>query len=61
VSIEVPNECQEIIMRELRALMASLTDDPTRGRWIPEGIQEGINFEQFTNQIFEPYILREVG
>jgi len=29
VSIEVPNESQEIVVRDLRAPVASITNDPT--------------------------------
>jgi len=41
--------------------MASITDNPSMGTWIPERAQEGINLEQFTHQIIEPSILQAVG
>ena len=59
--IELSNECRDIVIHDPRSLMTSLTQNPTVAEWIPESAQEGVTFERFTHEIFEPYILREVG
>ena len=59
--IEVTNECRDIVVHDPRSLMISLTQNPTVAEWIPESAQEGVSFERFTQEILEPYILREVG
>ena len=59
--IEVPAECREIVVSNLRALLRSFTQNPAVAEWIPEPAQLGVTFERFRHEIFEPYILREVG
>ena len=59
--IEVPAECREIVVSNPRALLISFTQNPAVAQWIPEPAQQGVTFERFTYEIFEPYILQEVG
>ena len=59
--IEIPAECREIVVSNLRALLTSFTQNPAVAQWIPEPAQLGVTFERFTHEIFEPYILQEVG
>ena len=59
--IEVPAECRDIVVSNPRALLISFTQNPAVAQWIPKPAQQGVTFERFTHQIFEPYILREVG
>ena len=59
--IEVRPECHEIIVSNPRALLTLFTQNPAVAQWIPESAQQGVTFERFTHEIFEPYILPEVG
>ena len=57
--IPVPEECQALVVRDPQALITSITRNPTVAEWVTPS-SEGITFEQFTHEIFEPYILGEV-
>ena len=59
--VEVPVKCREIVVSNPRALLTSFSQNQAMAQWIPEPAQQGMTFERFTNEIFEPYILREVG
>ena len=59
--IEVLPECREIVVSNPRALLTLFTQNPAVAQWIPEPAQQGVTFERFTHEIFESYILREVG
>ena len=60
-SIEVPAECREIVVSTPRALLTSVIQNPLVAQRIPEPAQQWVTFKCFTHEIFEPYILREVG
>ena len=59
--IDLSNECRDIVVHDLRFLITPLTQNLTIAEWIPEPAPEGVSFEHFTHEIFEPYILRVVG
>ena len=41
--------------------MTSITQNPTVASRIPEPVSQGITFERFIREIFEPYNLKKVG
>ena len=59
--IEVPAECREILVINPRALLISFTQNPAVAKWIPEPTQQGVTFEGFIHEIFDPYLLQKVG
>ena len=52
--IEVPAECRQIVVSNARGLLTSFTQNPAVAQWIPEPAQQGVTFECFTHEIFEP-------
>ena len=54
-------ELVEVVIEELCGLLATLTQDNTVRKRVPEQHRSIITFETFVRDIFNPYLLQEVG
>jgi len=57
---DIPEEVQELEILNLVAFLQSFTHDPSVGHRIPLQRRTPMTFANFTRDLFEPYIVREV-
>ena len=51
----------EVVIEDLCGLLATVTRDNTVRRRVPEQPRSNVTFPTFVQDIFEPYLLKEVG
>jgi len=57
---DIPDDVQELEILNPVAFLASFTHDPSVGHRIPPQRRTPMTFANFTRDLFEPYIVREV-